>query len=386
MIKPIGKRIQQGFYALAIAAIIVVAAETGTRLEDWLYFGEDFWANPTFDGNMLVRDTNGGHGKPHGRYKRWKLNSFGFRGPEIERDPAPDTTRILVLGASETFGVDESDNKEFPAQLGTLLRGEGKFEVVNGALPGMGISGMVSYWENWASKFRPAAVVIYPNALFYLCDPPPKRPHAVSLSTAPGPTGNPPQSRFIAQFRDTLNLPGWLKEWRLERKIADRRADKPAEWHFRSVPQERLEMFASDLELLTASIRRAGAEPILSTQAIRADTFESPANRADLRAWLVNVPQADERIALRFSQQANTKIIEFGRKRRIFVVDVAACLSGDRDAFSDLVHFRDRGAETVARAVAAGIQRKFRAAAQNRVVSQSKCSAETPKKTQFESR
>src|SRR5262245_65881480 len=79
--------------------------------------------------------------------------------------------RVMVLGASETFGIYESDQKEFPAQVAGLLRAKGgspKVEVINAAIVGMTVRSMIPYWRNWASQFRPKIVVVYPSPLFYL--------------------------------------------------------------------------------------------------------------------------------------------------------------------------------------------------------------------------
>jgi hypothetical protein len=47
----------------------------------------------------------GQHGRPNAQYLKWKLNSLGFRGPELD----PGATRILCVGSSETFGQYESE-------------------------------------------------------------------------------------------------------------------------------------------------------------------------------------------------------------------------------------------------------------------------------------
>ena len=112
-----------------------------------------------------------------------------------------------------------------------------------------------------------------------------------------------------------------------------------------------------DLALLAESIRRRGAEPIILTQAISAGRLDAPGDYAELHAWLVNVPQADKVIALSLAGRANAQNRQIRPQARNPIIDVAACLSGDREAFSDLVHFRDRGAETVARIVAEAVRR-----------------------------
>jgi hypothetical protein len=251
--------------------------------------------------------------------------------------------------------------------LGTLLSHDGNFEVVNGALPGMGVSGMVSYWEDWASQIYPEIVVIYPNALFYLCDPPPKRPRDNSTKSRSIAANTPFESRYLAQMKEILQLPGWLKKWRLDRKIAELRHGKLASWRFSTVPQDRLALFMSDLETLTDSIHHDGVKVILCTQAISADYTGDPASNSHLHAWLVNVPQADEKITLDFAKEANSRIVEFAQKHRLTVVDISSQLSGDQNAFTDLVHFRDHGAAMVAKLIAENVLRDAAESTQRRL-------------------
>src|SRR5207253_3371467 len=67
-----------------------------------------------------------------------RINSLGFRGTEITRQPAPGTLRVLALGDSQTFGNGLDLSETWPQQLEERLqgaRGE-RWEVVNGGIPG----------------------------------------------------------------------------------------------------------------------------------------------------------------------------------------------------------------------------------------------------------
>lgn len=80
------------------------------------------------------------------RYTGWRarvapsemiINSYGFRGPELNNGPPLDKMRIVVLGDSFTFGQGVSYAASFPAVLQERLRSAGvDAEVLNFGVPG----------------------------------------------------------------------------------------------------------------------------------------------------------------------------------------------------------------------------------------------------------
>jgi hypothetical protein len=144
--------------------------EFASRLDDYTHLGVPFAASPDRQRDLMTRESWGFRGKPGGRFQKWKLNAFGFRGPEIAREPEDGTKRVLILGASETFGLLESSDNEYPAQLRRHLQQKGRYEIINASLAGMSLAAMNSYWDNWGRQFQPHIVLIYPSPIFYLRD------------------------------------------------------------------------------------------------------------------------------------------------------------------------------------------------------------------------
>src|SRR5271170_6270728 len=91
-----------GLSALVLA--VALGAELGARLDDRFFEQIPFSANPSSD-DLSTRDQLGRHGTPFARFKKWRLNNLGFRGPDIARQATRGVPRILILGASETFGL-----------------------------------------------------------------------------------------------------------------------------------------------------------------------------------------------------------------------------------------------------------------------------------------
>ena len=92
-----------------VASIIVFISvlEMCSRVDDFVTYGAPVWSFYSSEG-LLTRDQIGRRGNPGARYKKWQMNSLGYRGPEIRSG----TIRIVCFGASETFGLYEAADQE----------------------------------------------------------------------------------------------------------------------------------------------------------------------------------------------------------------------------------------------------------------------------------
>ncbi|MBS0581176.1 MAG: hypothetical protein JSR36_18120 [Proteobacteria bacterium] len=343
----------------AALAGFLAAAEGAARLDDRLFHGVPFFANPSYD-DLFVRDDLGRRGRPNAQFGKWQLNRFGFRGPEITLLPRHGCTRIAVMGASETFGYDESPGHEFPALLGAKLAGRGCIEVVNVAVVGMTTGTMVSYWRNWVSRFQPDLVVVYSSPLFYLAsDEPPQAaaaaPPAAPAEAAPMPApaplpGHPFSSRFVKRLRGVIHaaVPAWVWMAVSRHQVEQKLAGLPPEALIHAPRAAGLAAYEHDLVRLIAAVRAQGARVVLVTHAQRAELPLAPRALPDLweeRTW---VPQADLPVFIEFDRAANAVTQRVAAREEVPVIDAAAQLNGCWDCFGDLNHFVDRGAERMA--------------------------------------
>jgi len=81
----------------------LVAAEVMARGDDRIRLGVPFRHTPDGEIDLHIADSLGTRGRPHGRYHRFQLNNFAFRGPDYNARPRPGCIRVMVLGASEDF-------------------------------------------------------------------------------------------------------------------------------------------------------------------------------------------------------------------------------------------------------------------------------------------
>ena len=96
-----------------------------------------------------------------------RTNSQGRRGPEVPREKAPGTRRVVIIGDSNTFGQGVREQDTYVRRLETLLRKEPtNVEVINGGVSGYASGDCAAYLEERLLSHDPD-VVVYG---FYLND------------------------------------------------------------------------------------------------------------------------------------------------------------------------------------------------------------------------
>ncbi len=280
-------------YILLLASTAGVCAEVTARDDDFIRQRTPM-RRPTWDGGLFVETPAGRRGKPGGHYKKWKLNEFGFRSGPMAVNPTPGITRVVVLGASETFGLYEAPGREFPARLQALL-GSDRYEVINAGMAGLTLKSALHYWTSWVARFEPAIVIVYPSPLFYLAEG--MVPQAAMNGSPPDPAGaeavDAPVGTFVSQvayssrllgrLRDRLDVPAVIQRRRDARAVETATRGKPPAWFFREVPRDRVVLFEEHLDSLLTALMEAGTQPLVLTHATR---VASPLRPTDLD-WLV---------------------------------------------------------------------------------------------------
>lgn len=337
---------------VSIGALIFFGAEIGSRLDDWLFMSISPLSNPTYDSELRFVDEGFVRGRPNGSFKRWQLNEYGFNGPSNPLLPHPDCQRLVILGASETFGSYESPEYEFVSQLRRRLEdGLGHcFEVVNASIVGMSPRSAIAYWNGWVSQFRPQFVFLYPNPMLSLRISNDSDSHCVTTETTPRPatsaTSGGIRYRFVDRLRDALDKPQWLVDIQIERQITHLVRKYGADWILEEVPEQCFGTFQNEIEDLINAVVSDGSIPILATHAFRSDGYERGTNLW-LRQWIPRVTGAGQ---LRYHLAANGTLRSLAERQSVVVFDAERILQGCRECFVDPVHFSDAGATRLASA------------------------------------
>lgn len=166
----------KGFFAKVILTVrfgsaflaFFVSMELCARIDDrFKYQAPIFGAY----GPDLLRGTDKdgiSHNVPNSRFEKWEINNFGFRGDPLAPVKRNEVKRIVCLGTSESFGLYEDPNMEWPAQLKALLQNDKRYEVINASVIGLGIEGFIPYFKKYIFHLQPDTVILYVNPYFYL--------------------------------------------------------------------------------------------------------------------------------------------------------------------------------------------------------------------------
>jgi len=350
------KAIRKAALAALYAAIFGLTLEGAARVDDYVSYGAPLLGNYALED--LREETPGGiQGKPGARFEKWKLNSLGLQGPEVSAEKRTGHLRVLVLGASESFGLYETPGKSYPARLQELLAAQlnRPVEVLNGALPGMSLPRVVRFCERRLDTLRPDVVIYYPTPAAYLDVKAPSLEAAGRGRTGNGKSGGSrPKPRLLRRGWQLVkaSLPTPVEDWLRRREIAQETSGEDPSWLFREVPRERLDLFEQHLSTLIWTVRESGARLVLATHANRFREPLTSTERRQLLAWRQNYPRAEEEVILAMDRQANAMIRRLAADEDLPVADIAAAVPPEPRLFADFVHFTDAGSELAARALA----------------------------------
>ena len=356
---------------LALAACVGIVFELTCRVEDWVMYRMPILSPYTSVEDLLVRDRDGMHGRTNAQYEKWVMNNLGTRGPNEPLTPQRGTIRVVAVGASETFGLRESPDQEFPRQLedslNTRIRSAGcnrvgdgapRYEVLNAAFAGMTIPTIDQDLRNRIQRLRPAVVVAYVSPSAYLEEqlPVAARPDSTTPSRTPT-VARMLHLRAWERLRDQGKalLPEATLSVIRKRIIGNANTGRAAGWQFTSVPPERVAAFDADLRSLVGTIRAVGATPVLVTHG-NAFAGRADVDSAKLLAWDRFYPRAAGSTLIAFDSIARAVTLRVAKDSMVAVADAAVSLSrAPREAFADYMHFSDLGAAIVAGTAATGV-------------------------------
>jgi hypothetical protein len=334
---------------LIAISLFVMVLEICARLDDYISYRAPI-LDTYSSASLYENDQFGKRGRPFAQYRKWQLNELGYRGPRIDKDRIP----IVIFGASETFGLYESEGKEYPRQLERELNtctGKPIYQVINVAYPGQTLSTATRRVPEIVARIHPMMALIYASPTFYI-DFPLRRSSALPVQAEKLPAFEFRIGERLQNVAKSL-LPEYvqtgIRSWQIQRSIGSK---SPME----RLPQEALNYLAEDLTEMVITLRAYCVEPALVTHATIFGAVSRSPNRAMLVAWRKFYPTLQEDGFLDLEMRANRTIREVAVQQQVALVDIAGELPGDRKYFADFVHFTDAGAALMAKDLAAGVE------------------------------
>jgi lysophospholipase L1-like esterase len=322
--------------------IFAAAGELCARIDDFIAYGAPLWGSYNTD-RLYERDQIGQRGRPGARYKKWQLNSMGYRGPELRSG----TIRIVCFGSSETFGLYEANDEEFPRQLERDLNarsGKEVFQVVNVAYPGETVATSILRVPEIVESIHPRFAFIYASPANYIWLP----------WIRPSMSGGSPEKRYdmfdlrvADRTRTALKsiLPEHVQTWLRQRDVDSVAADYNV---MDRVPDENVSRYRSDLATLVNSLRSRGVEPILVTHASPFGEHPAKPDYQLLTSWRKFYPMLANEGFIDMEQRMNDAMRSLAASEHIQLVDAAREIPPSRDNFADFCHFTTLGAGLMA--------------------------------------
>lgn len=353
--KPLWKRITE---FVLLVTIFCMTIEFCTRIEQVFKFDAPFWGEYSSSG-LKSRGQN----IPNARFEKWKNNSLGFRGPEITLNKQIGKCRVVCMGASETYGLYESANNEWPEQLRKLL--PERYEVVNASVVGLPLNEYTSYMNKNVFPLAPDVVVLVVNPLFMIAKDitEKKEPdNSKSVQNLSIQESLKPTFRSLTKIKQVLKqsaannsptLLQWYQIWNLSNQIKKLEAKKPKNWMpFDTAPEDNLLKFRNDLEHVIEAVLSKNARVIICTYPylISDETIKKyPEIMLDYRRFAINLTLNGIKDAFR---KGNELISDTSREKNIILADIALKMPKNLEYFGDNVHYSDKGARLFAAEVA----------------------------------
>ncbi|MES2304361.1 MAG: SGNH/GDSL hydrolase family protein [Gemmatimonadota bacterium] len=339
--------LRRGVFGVVLLLLLLVAAEAMVRLEDWIRYRTPLGKSLKDQSELTELDATGRHPVPGSRFGKWHINALGTRGPEA--DSARAGSRVLVLGASETFGLYESADHEYPRQLAdSLTRASCAADVLNAGFIGMSLPTVEQDLRLRLRALAPRVVVYYPT--------PPQYAEGIPVAATPDSSGRSIRPEPAWHFRFGTRAYNQLKsmfpvlsDWLRQRDIAAARKGTASDWVFQTVPDSQRAAFEHDLRRLVGTIHSIRATPILVTHA-NGFVATPPLDNKILRAWERQYPRATGAALVQFDSVTAGIIRQVAADSGVALVDAWQGfhqVSG-RESFADFSHFTDRGAGTMA--------------------------------------
>jgi len=320
--------------------MFILALEVCARLDDLIRYGAPFLGNYCFE-SMYTQDAIGKRGKPYAHFRKWELNGLGYRGPDLD----PAKIRIVCFGASETFGLYESEGNEYPRQLERELNrdaGADEFQVINVANPGESTWTAVQRAPEIAREISPVVAVIYPTPALYIY--PPARERRQSAQANAGSSFDwrlPDHAWTLGKQVLPEVVQNKIRELAIMRSLRGRAA-------MGELPQQNVERYRSDLQELVLVLRESRVEPALVTHATEFGPDLTDHERRLLTAWRRFYPDLKERGFLDMESRMNQAVRLVGQQLRVPVIEADRVIPPGPSYFADFTHFTDAGAHLMA--------------------------------------
>lgn len=269
-----------------------------------------------------------------------KINNFGFRGQDFNKEKSKDIIRIATLGASSTFGYLDSDEQTYPYLLEKILNSntDKKFEVYNFGIPHLESINTLALLRSEVLDFYPDIVTFYEgyNDASHLSSE-----RLGNFFSAIGHV-----SLFVEVFRRLV------VESLLERSITPEELEKEI--------TRRKNRFIENLDLIAEECSKRNIRFILSTQQAKSHfisedkindfTFQEEVELVKEKMKSGAIPSAQANLLIH--SELMKALREYAAQKQLPLADSLIAMDHDRAELKSHVHLSNKGNEIVAKVFA----------------------------------
>jgi len=276
-----------------------------------------------------------------------RVNSLGFRGPEIEPRKPAGRIRLAFLGGSTTFCAEaSSEDATWPAQVVAALERAHPartFDLVNGGTAGYTTTQSLRSLRMRVAPLEPDAIVIY---------------HATNDLTHDSRTYAAERGiRQLGEPRETWLERRWLTGSLLAKNLRFLVRNEAGADELSFDPREVSPRFQERLSALVEGAREVAPVVVVVTfshRARREQTLEERRTAASSSRYYM--PFLDAAQILAGFEEYNRVIREVARETGVVLIEGEETIPGDEVHFVDSVHFTDRGCARQAQRVFEGLE------------------------------
>jgi lysophospholipase L1-like esterase len=286
------------------------------------------------------------------------INSMGLRCPEIAKDKAPGSVRVIALGGSSTYIVSPLTGKSWTDLLAEKLSARAglPFEVVNAGTPGYSAYQSAMRLKYELINYHPDIVLIYNLSndmkLFAMDDPETmlKRWDAHGKANAEYTLLNPnPVLDFLCRYSQIVtHLRFKFIKLRLKKVEAGEEG-----WLYHSldlkVTPQGIAFYRQNLQNLIDILQPRGIPLVIIEQATLVGPDNTAEEKEEINYKYFGFTHEEMLEAYRQGWAVNE---ELARESGVYVVRDSASIPHTLEYFDDEVHLTDKGRETLAEIIA----------------------------------
>ncbi len=356
--------IKQLFKILITVLAFAFTIETCARFDDVLRFDAPFWGTYTDKSLRTIDESGINRNVPNSSFEKWKNNSLGFRGEEVLLEKPTGLVRVVCMGTSETYGLYESANMEWPAQLQSLLPNSARYQVINASVVGMPLNKYRAYIEKYVVKIKPDIIILFINPYAYVMGSEKANKHSEDRYKRQHIEEKKKYFSFRAFEKLKLKFKAEVKQelpadllkkyrvWQYSKIVNETEMRRlKNKLPMETVSQSHVDAFGYELNELIKYLKQQNIQVVLSSYPVLLQPGTLEAYNDIFIESRVGLVEYSFNGLIDISEKINLKIKDAAQKSGVGYVDIDSMVPKNLQYFADHVHYTDDGAHKVALAI-----------------------------------